>query len=207
MKGVSTSSAGKKEIMCESNLSMWHCFSFSPFWREILTTHKEMCASKKYKKSAPWIHIAEKTQLWSENRHKRMGRRRKPRHKVIKILWKYKYQKEGWQEAALMADCWRGGGGLGGGVVGPRWQHLTTLVKQRIWTRRRGGGGEYVCFCVRMLCACQSCASSGWKKKAYIHCQQIMSLSLCVGERVFQHWLKCLNMVHKSWGEWIMSLW
>lgn len=60
MKGVSTSSAGKKERMCESNLSMWHCFSFSLFWREILTTQKEMCASKKYKRSAPWIHIAEK---------------------------------------------------------------------------------------------------------------------------------------------------
>ena len=69
------------------------------------------------------------------------------------------------------------------------------------WKRRCCRECVCVFVCGVVLCAVKADEASDEtkkKKRAYNHCQQIMSLSLCIEERVSQCWLQYTNMMHKS---------
>lgn len=96
-----------------------------------------------------------------------------------------------------MAAC-RGGGEH----VGNSWQPWKSFIFVRV---------EMECVCVFTVERGCFVLSKLWKlemKQMYNQCQQIMSLSLCISDRVLQCWLKYMNMVDKSaavYREGIMS--
>lgn len=99
----------------------------------------------------------------------------KLKHKVIKILWKYKYQKQSWQKWLWWLTSGWGGVGLGPVLA------LVDNPGGRVGGEEGGSWGCVVVWSGAALC-CRGCGGSGWKK-THNHCQQITSIrpGICSG--------------------------